>query len=343
MLARALLDPQVPSAYFMTDVFLMVDKLLDFKLFKPSKQREETRVSLAGVEGLKTKKLMGALRALWRSSKQQGSDQKITELKSFLRPSPVPRRGVPSSDDEPAEDEDGEVENEGEGDECEGGEGGSADEGEHESADEGEHESADEGEHESADEGEYESADESERAGEGGGAEAGDGSPLAEDGYESDDMRDEVLSTDAKPCPPSSDNEDQESHDTLTAKTVRLGGSSESEDEGSESDDPDLQQDSQVSSGWLGKAYMAHNALENVAKNKEEKEEWLNKVVYGVKQDLDAQCVAELGHRISLEAWAGYAVWCHNAFEQYGHQVYGQLASLENFISWIHREDEAGS
>eukprot|EP00435_Cladocopium_sp_Y103_P057007 s488_g19.t1 len=43
---------KVLPAYLMTDVWLFVDKLLDRKLFKPTPPKE-SRMSLAGVEGLK--------------------------------------------------------------------------------------------------------------------------------------------------------------------------------------------------------------------------------------------------------------------------------------------------
>ena len=90
----------------------MVDKLLKFKLLKPVKQEGQTRMSLAAVEALKSKRLMGALRALWRSSKDQGFNSRVTELKSYLRPSPVPQRGAPR-DESSSDGSDGEHADEG--------------------------------------------------------------------------------------------------------------------------------------------------------------------------------------------------------------------------------------
>ena len=97
----------MPSAYLMTDVWIYLDNLLDRKLFKPTPN--QSRMSLAGVEGLNMKKLVGALRALWRSSKEYGSDARITDLKSFLRASPSPQRDPPTppaiDGDETSDDE----------------------------------------------------------------------------------------------------------------------------------------------------------------------------------------------------------------------------------------------
>eukprot|EP00435_Cladocopium_sp_Y103_P032089 s1037_g8.t1 len=64
-------------------------------------------MSLAGVEGLKSKKLMGALRALWGSSGVDGFDNRVTELKSYLKASPSPNRQAAnesSGDERPADE-----------------------------------------------------------------------------------------------------------------------------------------------------------------------------------------------------------------------------------------------
>lgn len=74
----------------MTDAFLELDRVLGKKLFRP--QPGETRVKLAAYEACKAKKCVGALRALWRSSKTGGMDDNIRRLKSFLLPSPEPSR-----------------------------------------------------------------------------------------------------------------------------------------------------------------------------------------------------------------------------------------------------------
>ena len=81
---------QVPSAYFLCDTFLYLDRLLNKKLLQPS--GNEDKLTLAGREGCKAKRCLGGLRYLWRSS-IQGHDPRITDLKSFLLKSPErPRR-----------------------------------------------------------------------------------------------------------------------------------------------------------------------------------------------------------------------------------------------------------
>lgn len=77
---------QVPSAYLLTDTFLMLDSMLDKKMLAPT--QTEGKLTLAGQEGVKLKKLLGALRNLWRSNKTKGLDDKITHLKSYLLASP---------------------------------------------------------------------------------------------------------------------------------------------------------------------------------------------------------------------------------------------------------------
>lgn len=61
-------------------------------MLKPDVTKQESKMGLAGVEGLKMKKLIGALRGLWRSSRTAGSDDRITDLKRCLQPSPTPDR-----------------------------------------------------------------------------------------------------------------------------------------------------------------------------------------------------------------------------------------------------------
>ncbi len=81
---------QIPSVYFLTDIFLYLDLMASKKLFKPKEGK--TRADCAGSEGLKAKKLLQALRNLWRSSPAGSHDMRICELKSYLSPSP-PRGG----------------------------------------------------------------------------------------------------------------------------------------------------------------------------------------------------------------------------------------------------------
>eukprot|EP00435_Cladocopium_sp_Y103_P005259 s130_g1.t1 len=108
--------PIVPSAFFLTDVFLRFDQQLQKKVFRPTKDPEMTRMSLAACEGVKAKRLIGSLRALWRSSKMKGHNQRVTHLKSFLRESPERQRPAPvvqDAPDPPAAVSDHEVSDEG--------------------------------------------------------------------------------------------------------------------------------------------------------------------------------------------------------------------------------------
>lgn len=69
--------------------------MLKKKLFKP--KAPKTRADLAGQEGVKGKRLLQALRNLWRSSPAGAHDDRLVSLKSFLMPSPPRGRGpVPS-------------------------------------------------------------------------------------------------------------------------------------------------------------------------------------------------------------------------------------------------------
>lgn len=77
---------KVPSAYFLTDCYLYLDILLKKRLFKPISP--DTRNDLAGREGVKGKRMVGALRFLWRSSPEGGHCPRIAELKTYLLPSP---------------------------------------------------------------------------------------------------------------------------------------------------------------------------------------------------------------------------------------------------------------
>ncbi len=83
---------QVPSGYYLADSYLYLDLLLKKKLFKPKPAKDGkpglTRSDMAGLEGVKAKKMLGALRYLWRSSKEGGHDPRIVELKQYIKPSP---------------------------------------------------------------------------------------------------------------------------------------------------------------------------------------------------------------------------------------------------------------
>lgn len=99
--------PKVPSGFFLTDTVLQMDKIFKGKLLVRKEGEGEsarlvddmrTKFDLASIEGVKFKRLIGAVRTLWRSS-PKGNHPHVTHLKSLLRPSPdrqrAPRADVP--------------------------------------------------------------------------------------------------------------------------------------------------------------------------------------------------------------------------------------------------------
>ena len=76
-----------------------MDKLVNRHMFKPTEGK--SRVDLAANEACKTKRLLGSLRNLWRSSAEKGHDDRVTHLKSLLVPSPTRgRRGAQAEEGE---------------------------------------------------------------------------------------------------------------------------------------------------------------------------------------------------------------------------------------------------
>eukprot|EP00435_Cladocopium_sp_Y103_P063571 s3038_g25.t1 len=67
---------------------MALDRRLKLKMLKPDKTKGEDKMHLAGREALKVKKLLGALRALWRSS-SQSHDNRVAVLKSMIQASPA--------------------------------------------------------------------------------------------------------------------------------------------------------------------------------------------------------------------------------------------------------------
>lgn len=60
-------NDRAPSGFYITDVFLFLDRLWYGKLLQPL-EAGDSKQSLAAEESKKIKSLIGALRALWRSS-----------------------------------------------------------------------------------------------------------------------------------------------------------------------------------------------------------------------------------------------------------------------------------
>ncbi|CAK9032157.1 unnamed protein product [Durusdinium trenchii] len=99
---------RVPSGYFLTDCIMWLDTLFKGQLLVGA----NTKLQIAAEEGVKIKKLVGAVRSLWRSS-PAGNHPRVTQLKGLLRPSPSRSReekegsdcsdieeAMPSDDDE---------------------------------------------------------------------------------------------------------------------------------------------------------------------------------------------------------------------------------------------------
>jgi len=77
----------VPGGVLLTDIWLYLNRLLDNKfLCKPG----TTPLAQAGVEASRCKRLIGALRYLYRNS-VSSHHPRVSELKSMLQPSPVAR------------------------------------------------------------------------------------------------------------------------------------------------------------------------------------------------------------------------------------------------------------
>lgn len=76
----------MPSGYFLTDVIMALDGLFHGKLLIDPEKKVD-KLHLAAEEGVRLKRLCGALRALWRSS-ETGNHPRVTELKALLQPSP---------------------------------------------------------------------------------------------------------------------------------------------------------------------------------------------------------------------------------------------------------------
>ena len=92
---RPLKPLEVPSAFFLADTFKYLDaKHLKGKLLKPDKKLNEDKAMLAGREGLKAKRMIGALRYLWRSS-PNACDWRVQDLKDLLQKSPERPQRVP--------------------------------------------------------------------------------------------------------------------------------------------------------------------------------------------------------------------------------------------------------
>ena len=281
-------------------------------------------MSLAACEGVKSKRLIGSLRALWRSSPGKGHNQRVTHLKSILVASPERQR--PAAVDAPPADPEPQVSDE--DDEEPAADDGSSDESSPPSPNREalvEVGSNVESEHEDS--------------------ESNPPSPnreaLVEVGsnVESEDGESNASSLKA-PTLRLDDCREDESEEHPTTQS----DSSVTSDEGSHSpvyEDAFEAGDSQVpGSGWMGRAMMNHRKIvEPVDKNKEMKKRdqsvrnYVALIQAGLKEQLGPHCV-------DGELWDMYADWCSESLRRHGDIVYEQMASAEFFHGWC-REQKA--
>jgi hypothetical protein len=308
---------QVPSGYFLTDVFLDFDRQMQANVFKPDRSKlKESKMSLASNEAVIMKKLVGALRSLWRSSQEKGCDEKVTELKGYVLPSPLRRAQQPEGEAEISEHEEGgavalpDAElGEGEEEDLESGAGNPELDGEPVSENDGESESGDE-------------------------AQASSSQDTPEEGSLEHAPADQAAAGDA--------DEEMESDDSvINAPTLVLG--SPSTVSTSDSEDPEFQC-SQVSSGWMGRAIMAGNAIDREEKEKEgrlKRKQFEQDRLEFLVDDVRAQLEYQLNENLEGTClWEGYKKFCMDAFTNRPfelHQfVWEHLVKLDTYQDWIH-------
>ncbi len=78
-------------------MFLHADAILSKKLFRPNLKTGEGRDSLAAQEATRAKACLGALRYLWRNSKDAAHHPKVAEMKKHLRLSPTQQHHLDNS------------------------------------------------------------------------------------------------------------------------------------------------------------------------------------------------------------------------------------------------------
>lgn len=287
---------------------------MDGKLLKPL-TKSESVMSMAGVEGLKLKKLIGALRGLWRSSRTAGFDDHITELKGYLRPSP----GDPDdADHEQPDDENDEQ---------------SVDENDGQPDDVLMVNQMEESQTESEDEG-PKSHDEGDDPNDAHSSEGGD--PI-EDAHSVAPDEDGSMSPEPDAVP--AQVAEASSQDSLLAPTLKLGADSESNPPSSPEEVPSSQpesefQCSQVSSGWLGKAYNMYNRLDK----EEKKEKSMQKLLQDIRNDLENEAGATFQDDDMM--YKEYEKWCRTSLEDYGDHVYGYLALWSTYNDWVRSQKD---
>ena len=278
----------------LTDVYLELDRLLGRKVFRPTKT--QSRMDLAAIEGCKTKKCLGALRTLWRSSGDKGHNDRITHLKSFLVVSPGRARHEREEEHEeepvvPVEDDDQGAEGERPVNE------GLEEEGQSEAGEE-----------------------ESDESG----------------GEVVEDSKDDVAPTSQDDDGSASQNSGSHLNSpTLRLDDCHHDGEVDSvSDASSVTSEESMPQDSQVAgAGWMGRAMMAARPLERQEKQEEKKRDRIDKIIGDIRLELSAQCRGEYA---DLEvSWDTYKHFCFDAIRTHGEDVCEKLASREFFFKWL--------
>lgn len=280
-------------------------------MFRPTKSK--TRTTLAANEGVKAKRLIGALRALWRSSPTKGHDDKVTELKSYLQASPKRGEHRPAGDEpeeellpEAAAADDGSVND---------GEDGAPRDGQEEHGDSESSQRDSQGSRES---GETESEEENDGSEEGGVEEA--------------------------------DAEAADTPSTLRAPTMRLDDAREAEESSSESagDESPVPEDvenkepfhndafeagdSQVpGSGWMGRAMMNFSGRELAADVLETRDLHYEKLLELIKDSIAYQLGEDI---VDGALWENYENWCFDSFMENGDVIFEDVVKGEFFRAW---------
>ena len=292
----------------LTDIFLMLDRKLDKKALKPDLKRNETKMSLAAAEAVKAKRLLGALRSLWRSSAIKGQDGHITHLKSFLVSSPQQRRNVdpsplapPPVDDENCSDDEG-------------------------SADDRDHDGVDGGDRSTAS---YSDSDDPN-------SDDDTAAPCAPLAPADPAGTEEVECSQAT----SIDSSGACSVGTLDASTLHLGTPTPPPIVKDSDSDSENFRDSQVpGAGWMGQAMIASRYLEKEEKERMETHQHLTSLVSSIREVLGYMLFpAESADGAQME---DYAAWCYKAFEKHGVCIYDKLADVEFFKRWALQQKEA--
>ena len=227
---------------------MYLDALFNKRLFQPDAAKQETKLSLAGEEAVKTKRCLQALRHLWRNTQQKSHCPAVQEMKDYLCPSPTQEMNAngPDPDDasQSSDKEHKEPVNVNMEDEVEGGsESGDSDSGESQD---------DMGDQKQGRIAQYDVCR----------VDDGDSSPQKTEKDESNGSDNESL---------------------LRAPTLRLDDFEATDDLSSSQASEEEWQDSQVSSNWLGKFYSKYGRFgkdENSDPNLPEYVKQDNRVIY---------------------------------------------------------------